>query len=221
MRTIESLTHPPVAVRLLSVVMAPAMAVIMGVDLRIRGSEEILVHGIADELAHLLTALVILSALQAVGMRVLWPAVMVGATIPDIEHILAQAHRLDAIGSTGRGVLHTLVPGVVLVSVGLLLPPLRTFFMSLGLAMLTHVVRDAATSAVPALWPHADAAYHLRYALFLAMLAGCASITTGAVALAARGAPATRERNRTQDATNIYATQPLEFRGSGGMRRSG
>lgn len=214
-------TSPPMAVRLLSVAMAPALAVIMGVDLRIRGSEEILVHGIADELAHLLTALVVLSALRAMGMRLSWPAVVIGATIPDIEHVLALAGQLDAIGTTGRGVLHTLVPGAIVAGLGMLLPPLRVFLLSLGLAMLSHVVRDAATSEIPALWPHAVAAYHLRYVFFLAMLAGCATITTGAVALAAREAPASLRHAGTRGATHVSATQPLEFRGASGGRRSG
>ncbi len=209
------------AVRLLSVGMAPAMAVIMGVDLRIRGSEEILVHGVADEIAHLLTALVMLAALRAVGMCVNWPVVAVGAVIPDIEHISAMAGQLAAIGTTGRGVMHTLVPGAMVVAVGLLISPLRVFLLSLGLAMLSHVLRDAATSAVPALWPHTIGAYHLRYAYFLAMLAGCATITTGVVALTARGALATQERPNTGVPRRRDATQPIELRDSTSIGRSG
>ena len=163
--------------------MAPALAIIMGIDLRIRGAEEILVHGVADEIAHLLTALIMLSIVRAIGFRVSWVAVAIGAMAPDVEYALSRLDMTAPIGDASRGVMHTLVPGVAMVLLGLLLPPLRLFLVSLGLALLTHAVRDAATSSVPALWPLSVEYFHLRYSLFLAILAICATVTTGAVAL--------------------------------------
>jgi hypothetical protein len=181
-----AISPAPTSVLLLAIAMAPAMAIIMGIDLRIRGAEEILVHGIADEIAHVLTALIMLSALRAVGFRVSWIAVAIGAVAPDVEYLLYRRDMLETIGDGSRGLLHTAVPGLALVLVGLILPPLRPFLVSLGLALLTHVIRDAATSAVPAMWPLTDAYYHLRYSVFLAILAVCATVTTGLAVLGPR-----------------------------------
>ena len=183
--------------------MAPALAIIMGIDLRIRGAEELLIHGVADEVAHLLTALLMLSAIRAIGFRVSWVAVAIGAVAPDTEYLLSRLDvidsleavapdiayllsRLDMLATIGdgfRGVMHTLVPGAGILLLGLIMPPLRVFLVSLGLALLTHAVRDAATSSVPALWPLSVEYVHLRYAFFLAMLAACATVTSGVVAL--------------------------------------
>jgi hypothetical protein len=117
--------------------------------------------------------------------------------------------------------MHTLVPGALVIAASLIIPPLRVFLLSLGLAMITHVVRDAATSAVPALWPHAIGDYHLRYVYFLALLAGCATVTTGVVALAARGAAASSVHLSTSLPTHFQTTQPLEVDAVRGIRGSG
>ena len=163
--------------------MAPTLAIIMGIDLRIRGAEKLLIHGVADEIAHLLTAMIMLSTVRAIGLRVSWIAGAMGAMAPDVEYALSRLDITAPIGDASRGVMHTLVPGVALVLLGLMTPPLRLFFVSLGIALLTHTVRDAATSSVPALWPLSVEYFHLRYSFFLAMLAACATVTTGAVAL--------------------------------------
>lgn len=173
---------------LLSVAMAPALAIVMGIDLRIRGAEQVLVHGIADEIAHLLTATIMLSAVWALGLRVNWFVVALGAVLPDIEYITRYLDVAEGFGDGSRGIMHTLVPGAVLAALGLLVwpvwRPLRVLLISLGLALLTHVVRDSATSAIPLLWPLQEQPFHLRYSVFLAILAVCATITTGSVALA-------------------------------------
>src|SRR5690606_31206736 len=148
---------PPPSMLMLSVAMAPALAIVMGIDLRIRGAEEILVHGIADEIAHLLTAIIMLSAVHAVGMRVNWVAVAMGAVGPDIEYAVRFFDVAEGFGDGSRGIMHTLVPGSALVVLGLFFwpvsAPLRIFCISLGLALLSHVIRDSATSAIPLLWP--------------------------------------------------------------------
>lgn len=179
-----SIQSPPPFVRMLCVAMAPAMAIIMGIDLRIRGAEEILTHGMADEVAHLLTALIVLSAVRSLGFRVNWFAVAVGATAIDIEYLLIRSGVLERVVEDNyRGVTHTLFPALGIILLGLVLPPLRVFLVSLGLAMLTHVVRDSATSESPLLWPLSDQIFHLRYSAYLAILAAFTIVTTGVVAL--------------------------------------
>ena len=203
-----AISPAPPSVRFLSILMAPALAIIMGIDLRIRGAEEILVHGFADEIAHVLTALIILSAVRAIGVRIFWPVVLVGAVLPDVEYLFFRMdiHLFDIVAEGSRGALHTLAPGAAVVALGLVLPPLRVFLVSLGLAMLTHPVRDAATSSAPMLWPLIPEAYHLRYSFFLAILAICAIITAGMVALAP--IPGQRPVVQARDEERSFDTDP-------------
>lgn len=174
---------PSWVVRLLSVSMAPAMAVIMGVDLRIRGSERILIHGIADEVAHVLTALVVFAAIRALGFPVNWVMAAFGAVVCDADYLLMWDHLMPQVGDSSRGVLHTVGPALALVLLGLVFPPGRVFFVSLGIGMLTHIMRDSATAATAPIWPISMHVYHLRYSLYLAVLAMFTAVATGVVAL--------------------------------------
>jgi hypothetical protein len=183
-----TVTVPPseIAVRLLAMLMAPAMVLIMGIDLRLRGSEDILTHGIVDETAHLLTALVIFSAIRALGFPVNWPMALFGAIVADVDYLLIREGLMDHVGDTSRGLLHTLGPALGVIAIGLAVPPLRVVLLSLGVGMLTHVLRDSATASTSLLWPLSDHAFHLRYSVYLAVLIGFTLITTGIVALGAR-----------------------------------
>ena len=181
-----SIASPTWLLRGLSMLMAPAMVIIMGIDLRIRGQERILIHGIADEIAHVLTAIVMLSVLYALGWPVRWIAGILGAVAIDIDHFLVPEGYLHMIANTNRSALHTVGPALVVLVVGLVAWPLRTWFWSFGLAMLTHLLRDATTSELPLAWPVGDDLIHLRYSLYLTILVACTLVTTGVVALGAR-----------------------------------
>ena len=60
------------------------------------------------------------------------------------------------------------------------------FLLSLGIAMLTHILRDSATASTALLWPIDDHVFHLRYSFYLAILVAFTLVTTGIVALGAR-----------------------------------
>ncbi len=183
-----TLTVPPpeIVVRLLAMLMAPAMVVIMGVDLRLRGAEGLLHHAIVDWSAHILTALVILGAIRAVGFPVYWPMALFGAVIADADYLMIREGTMEQLGDSSRGVLHTLGPALAVIAIGLAIRPLRVFLLSLGIAMLTHILRDSATANTAFLWPLDDHVFHLRYSLYLAILVAFTLVTTGIVALGAR-----------------------------------
>jgi hypothetical protein len=183
-----TVTVPPseIAVRLLAMLMAPAMVIIMGVDLRLRGEEGLLFHAMVDWSAHILTALVIFAAIRALGFPVNWVMVCFGAIIADADYLLIREGYMHHLGDSSRGLLHTLVPALGLIAIGLVIPPLRVFLLSLGIAMLTHVLRDSATAQTAWLWPLDDQTFHLRYSFYLAILLGFTLVTTGIVALGAR-----------------------------------
>jgi hypothetical protein len=76
---------------------------------------------------------------------------------------------------------------LVILLIGLLVPAGRVLLLSLGLGMLTHVLRDSATASTAFLWPISDHAFHLRYSLYLAVLIGFTVIASGVVALGPPG----------------------------------
>lgn len=202
----RAIPPPTPQVRFLSITMAPAMAVIMGIDLRLRGAEELLVHGLVDEVAHLLTALIVLSAFRAVGMPVHWLAVAIGAVAIDIEYLLIRADVLaPVVEDSYRGVAHTLGPALAVILVGLAIPPLRIVLVSLGLAMLTHVVRDTATSESALFWPLSDQVMHLRYSGYLAIMAAFTVVTTGVVALTRDPKPAPERSGLSGDTPGVVS----------------
>jgi hypothetical protein len=181
-----NLAAPELLVRLLAVLMAPAMVGIMGVDLRLRGSEGMLVHGGVDWTAHLLTALIIFAAIRALGFPVNWLMAAFGSVVVDADYLLMHEGMMGHAGNVGRGILHTPGPALALIVIGLLVPPARVFFLSLGIGMLTHILRDSATAETALLWPLSDRVFHLRYILYLTILAAFTVVATGIVALGAR-----------------------------------
>jgi hypothetical protein len=181
-----SISSPTWLLRGLAMLMAPAMVVIMGIDLRIRGQERLLIHGIADEIAHVLTAVVMLSVFYAIGFRVNWIAAMIGGMLLDADYVLQMEDVVESVAGTGRGAIHTIGPTLAVLVVGALIPPLRTLLLSLGIGMLSHLIRDSATAATPLMWPVSDYLFHLRYSLYLTFMVACTLVTTGVVALGAR-----------------------------------
>ncbi len=183
-----TVTVPPseIVVRLLAILMAPAMVVIMGVDLRLRGEEGLLFHAMVDWSAHILTALVIFAAIRALGFPVNWVMVAFGAIIADADYLMIREGAMERLGDSSRGLLHTLGPALALIAIGLVIPWLRVFLLSLGIAMLTHILRDSATAETAFLWPLDDHVFHLRYSFYLAILVAFTLVTTGIVALGAR-----------------------------------
>ncbi len=181
--TISIETPPTLTQRILAVAMAPAMVTIMGIDLRIRDQQRLLIHGIADEIAHVLTAVVVLAAIHALGFRISWIAGGIGGMLPDIDHILLWTGLADPVTDIDRGFMHTLGPTLAVLLLGVAVPPLRLFLVSLGLGMLTHVIRDSATSELPLFWPVSDEIVHLRYSLYLTFMVLCTIVAAGIVAL--------------------------------------
>ncbi len=71
----------------MGMLLVAAIVGIVAIDLWIRGSETLLIHGIADEIAHLLTAVVCVEAFRVLGTPIRWPAALIGAVVLDLDHI--------------------------------------------------------------------------------------------------------------------------------------
>lgn len=168
--------------------MTPAMVLIMGIDSQIRGSESLLVHGFADEVAHLMTTLICLAAARAVGIPIHWFAGLVGAVVIDVDHIPMLLNLVEPVEGSSRAGSHSLGPVVLIMFLGLIIRPWRSAFWSLGFGMLTHLFRDTATGFVPLAWPLSDDPVHLRYAVYLLVLVTLTTVTSGIATLSAHSA---------------------------------
>lgn len=154
------------------------MVLIMGIDSQIRGNESLLIHGLADEVAHLMTTLICLAAVRAVGIPVHWFAGLVGAVVLDLDHIPLLLNLIDPVMGSSRPATHSLGPVAPILLLGLIIPPWRLALWSLGFGMLTHLFRDAATGFAPLAWPLSDQPTHLRYSAYLLVLVALATVTT-------------------------------------------
>ncbi len=130
----------------------------------------VVLQGLLDEPAHLLTAWLLLTALMPSRWRRLTPWALIGSMAIDIDHIPMYLWGVGTAGD-GRPVTHSLAFVLVLVAVGVLVPRLRIAASGLGVGLLLHLVRDLATGpGVPLLWPVHDSSLLVPHAGYLAAL---------------------------------------------------
>jgi inner membrane protein len=171
------------------------------------GGDSLFPGGPADELAHLLSTLLVLWALgPRVCRRFLGPALIASVAI-DIDHIpmWLGLHGLSA--GTPRPYPHSLLTLALVLTAALMWPRRRDPFLGLALGLAIHLWRDLADpgSAVSLLWPfsyHWFSLPHASYLLALAAVVGvdahrCRGRATGTAPSPARwrGAPV-NERSR-------------------------
>jgi inner membrane protein len=126
-------------------------------------------EGALDEVAHLLTAWIVLNAC-ARGRTRAWPWVLLGAVVIDLDHIpLYLGMPVAAAG--GRPVTHSLVTVLVLLAVAGAVRPVRAVSSALAAGVVLHLLRDAATGpGVPLLWLVSDANAHVPHGAYLLLL---------------------------------------------------
>ena len=156
--------------------MALALILIIGIDAQVRGDESLLVHGLADEVAHLLTAIICLAAVRAMGVPVHWLPGIIGGVIIDLDHIPLLLDLVSPVPGSSRPESHSLASVAVVLAVGLVVPQWRAATWSMGYGMVTHLFRDTATGSTPLWWPAVATPVHLRYSLYLLVLVVLAAI---------------------------------------------
>jgi inner membrane protein len=160
--------------------LAPALAFlcIAGLDL-VAGirSWPLVIIGLLDEPAHLLTAWLGLSAV-AVRRRRLWPYALLGAVLIDLDHV--PYYLWGALDSgAGRPVSHSLVTVLALLTVAAADRRARLPAAGLAVGVLLHFARDIATGpGIPLLWPVRPESESVPYWAYLAGLTGCAVLST-------------------------------------------
>lgn len=130
-------------------------------------------RGIADESAHLLTALVLLAAFAPRAPRQLLAGVVVGAVAIDLDHVPLILGSEWLTRETNRPLTHGLLIVACMGAVSLIGPPRwRTIVLGIAIGLIAHFWRDMATSTagVPLLWPLDHQGFTLPYPLYFGSL---------------------------------------------------
>ncbi len=160
------------------VVPALLLLLVVAVDaLRAQVPYSLLVDALTDELAHLATAALVLTALTdlrwQVAQRRFAAAVLVASVVIDVDHLLLYAH-VPHVDAGGRPFSHSLATVVVLTAVGLAVPKWRPLVLGASTGVALHLLRDLGTGpGVPLWWPLTDASVRMPYALQLGVLSVC------------------------------------------------
>ena len=147
-----------------------ALGVVLAVDAVLAaGQRPIVVVGLLDEPAHLLTAWLVLAALLPDRHGDLLPWALLGAVVIDVDHVPLYLWGVGAADG-GRPVTHSLSTVVLLLvlSTG---RRLRTPVLGLALGVPLHLTRDLFTGpGVPLFWPTSDANLLLPYPVYAGLL---------------------------------------------------
>jgi len=133
--------------------------------------------GLLDEVAHFLTALLLLQALPPeLRAKIAVPA-LIGSVAIDLDHLpgyLGNNFLMVGAGSA-RPATHSLVTPLVLLVLALTLRRHRTLFLGLVLGIGLHFFRDLAEgngSGVPLLWPLSERSFSYPHGAYVALMAG-------------------------------------------------
>jgi inner membrane protein len=169
-----------------------ALAAVCALDAVLRAeSWPVVVAGLLDEPAHLLTAWLVLVALGLGGLRgtAVLPWVLVGSVGLDVDHIPLYLWSEPVALPGSRPVTHSAVTVAVLLLVAAATTRrVRTAALGLGAGVALHLVRDVVSGpGIPLLWPLTPSNVLLPYGAYLAVLL---IVTVLAVARAVRGVSA-------------------------------
>jgi inner membrane protein len=141
----------------------------------------VVMTGILDEPAHLLTAALFLAAFLPWRACAAAPWALAGAVLIDLDHVpLYLWGALTAEGS-GRPVTHSLTTVLVLACAGVLSRGRsRTILTGLSLGIGLHLVRDLGTGpGVPLWWPTDAHSVRLPYLAYVIALAVVTAVAVG------------------------------------------
>lgn len=154
--------------------------IIRFIDQLNRAGQSLLVHGLRDEAGHLLTAYVWALGLLALRVPLRLDLVLLGGIAIDIDHLLLIAGVIEAVPGSSRPGSHSLLPLVLVVMLASIDRRRAWIWLSLGVGVMSHLVRDMATGSVPLLWPLPVEPVSMRYRLYAATLVIWAMIAVGA-----------------------------------------
>jgi membrane-bound metal-dependent hydrolase YbcI (DUF457 family) len=193
----------------LTIVAAAGIAVVLAIDAIIRTTPDLSTAQLAllDETGHLATAVLLVTAVLAGRLgRLGAVGIVLGACLIDVDHVPYTFFGSEVItAGTVRPYSHSLATIAALCAVAALGGRMRPLWIGALAAVLTHLMRDAATGGVPLLWPLSEANVTLPYVAYAAALVAAAAVLPAHVYSARRGRPPAHrpsagERPRTSTA---------------------
>jgi inner membrane protein len=159
---------------------AAALLTILSIDRWLAADERSLIAtGILDEIAHLLTAILLICAFPARLPPGFVVGAMAGAVLIDLDHLPLMLGSDLLTRDTHRPLTHGLLAIVVVLGMAGIVPA-RWRWIGVGLAVgfSIHFWRDLATSTagVPLLWPWRSTGYLTPYPLYVGSLVACAAL---------------------------------------------
>jgi inner membrane protein len=160
------------------------LALILAIDRwLLGGSHTLLATGIADETAHLSTAVILLLAFPRLRNPWFIAGCLAGSVLIDLDHIPLILGSNILTEETNRPFTHgLLIVGIVLAMSLVARGPWRSVGFGLVAGLAAHFLRDMATSTAgaPLLWPVSSTGFLLPYPLYAAVLAGALARTVTA-----------------------------------------
>jgi inner membrane protein len=154
-----------------------ALLVILAIDGPIAWQQRPLVlAGLADETAHLLTAALLLAAVPLALPRAFVISALLGSMLIDLDHLPLIMGSDLLTRETGRPVTHSMLALGCAAVIALWLPPWsKCLGWGLAAGIAAHFVRDlASTSAgVPLFWPVTPYGFTLAHDAYFALLVVC------------------------------------------------
>ena len=138
--------------------------------------------GVTDEVAHLLTALLVLAAFcGATGVTVpgrVLVALLLACVLIDLDHIPLYAG-WSGVANGGRPFSHSLLTVLLLAGAAALVPKTwRAVLLGAALGVALHLLRDLGTGpGVPLWWPLSATDVRVPYAAYLAVVVLAAAVT--------------------------------------------
>ncbi len=111
------------------------------------------VHGILDEIGHLLTALMIAMGIKALRFPVPVWSVLIGGVVLDVGHIMLQLDFTEPVEGSSRNGTHSVFVLILLACIGFLDQRRANVWLGVTLGALSHLWRDMGTGNVPLVWP--------------------------------------------------------------------
>jgi inner membrane protein len=140
---------------------------------QLTGGDAVLTSGPLDEIAHVLTALMVLWAIGGVAWdRLLVPALIISVAI-DLDHLPKDLGQTWLTAGTPRPYTHSLLTIAVLLSGAWLWRRHRAVLLGLTLGLTIHFWRDTAepNSGVALLWPVSNHSFSTPHVAYLALMA--------------------------------------------------
>lgn len=147
--------------------------VILFIDITLLATQRMVVHGTADETAHVFTALLWGALALSAGVPMLLPIVALGGMFPDLDHVPMFLVGMKSLPHTSRSVLHTLLVILIFVALAWVNRRWRWVWGSMALGVASHLARDMATGTVILFWPLSGHPFTTPYLIYMGTLVLC------------------------------------------------